>query len=43
MSKRYPVAVLCQYDVREFDGLTLVRALKAHPDMFELRIGGFLN
>jgi len=43
MSKRYPVAVLCQYDVREFDGLTLVRALKAHPDMFELRIGAFLN
>ncbi len=43
MSKRYPVAVLCQYDVREFDGVALVRALKAHPDMFELRFGAFLN
>lgn len=43
MSKRYPVAVICQYDVREFNGVALVRALKAHPDMFELRIGAFLN
>ena len=43
MSKRYPVAVICQYDVREFDGVALVRALKAHPDMFELRFGAFLN
>jgi hypothetical protein len=43
MSKRYPVAVICQYDVREFNGLALVRALKAHPDMFQLRFGAFLN
>jgi excisionase family DNA binding protein len=43
MSKRYPVLVICQYDVREFDGVALVRALKAHPDMFELRFGAFLN
>jgi excisionase family DNA binding protein len=43
MSKRYPVAVICQYDVRAFDGVALVRALKAHPDMFGFRIGSFLN
>lgn len=43
MSKRYPVAVLCQYDVRQFDGTALLRALKAHPDLFGLRIGTFLN
>ena len=43
MSKRYPVAVVCQYDAREFTGLALVRALKAHPDLFDLRIGAFLN
>jgi excisionase family DNA binding protein len=43
MSKRYPVAVICQYDVRSFDGVALLRALKAHPDLFQLRLGTFLN
>jgi len=43
MSSRYPVVAVCQYDVREFDGIAMLRALKAHPDMFELRIGAFLN
>lgn len=42
MRRRYPVAVMCQYDVREFDGVSLLRALKAHPDMYLLRIGAFL-
>jgi len=43
MSRRYPVAVICQYDARAFSGATLVRALKAHPDLFALRLGSFLN
>ena len=43
MSRRYPVVVICQYDAREFSGFALVRALKAHTDLFELRIGAFLN
>jgi len=43
MSKRYPVVVICQYDVREFDGVAILRAIKAHPDMFDFRIGAFLN
>ena len=43
LSKRYPVVVICQYDAREFGGVTLLRALKAHPDLFGLRIGTFLN
>ncbi|HKW72722.1 MAG TPA: MEDS domain-containing protein [Candidatus Dormibacteraeota bacterium] len=43
MYKRYPVVVICQYDVRGFDGLTLLRALKAHPSLFGYRIGTFLN
>jgi excisionase family DNA binding protein len=43
MSKRYPVAVICQYDVRSFDGMALLRALKAHPDLFQYRLGTFLN
>jgi len=37
------VVVICQYDVREFDGVAILRALKAHPDMFDFRIGAFLN
>ena len=43
MSKRYLVVVICQYEVREFDGVAILRALKAHPDMFDFRIGAFLN
>ncbi len=43
MSRRYPVIVICQYDARAFTGVALVRAFKAHPDVFGLRLGGFLN
>ena len=43
MSKRYPVLVICQYDVRAFTGVALLRAMKAHPDMFVFRLGTFLN
>lgn len=41
--RRFPVAVICQYDARRFDGVVLLRALKAHPDLFGLRTGAFLN
>lgn len=41
--RRYPIAAICQYDVCLFDGVSLLRALKAHPDLFGLRIGTFLN
>jgi excisionase family DNA binding protein len=43
MSKRYPSVTMCQYDVRQFNGVALLRALKAHPDLFGLRTGTFLN
>jgi excisionase family DNA binding protein len=43
MFKRYPGAVICQYDVREFGGEAILRSLKAHPDLFGLRLGTFLN
>jgi excisionase family DNA binding protein len=43
MAKRFPAVTLCQYDAREFDGEIMLRVLKAHPDMFELHLGGFLN
>jgi hypothetical protein len=36
------VAALCQYDVRVFDGVSLLRTLKAHPDAFSLNLGNFL-
>jgi len=43
MCRRYPVAAICQYDVREFNGEAMLRVLKAHPDLFEHRLGTFLN
>jgi hypothetical protein len=43
MCRRFPVAAICQYDAREFDGLAMLRVLKAHPDLFERSMGTFLN
>lgn len=43
MCKRYPMVTICQYDVRQFDGVALLQALKAHPDLFDFRSGAFLN
>lgn len=43
MCRRYPVAAICQYDVRHFDGVAMLRVLKAHPDLFEHRLGTYLN
>jgi hypothetical protein len=43
MARRFPAVTLCQYDAREFGGEIMLRVLKAHPDMFELHLGGFLN
>jgi hypothetical protein len=42
MSKRFPVMTLCQYDVRHFDGKTVLAALQVHPDLFTRRIADFL-
>lgn len=30
---RYPVTVICQYDAKKFDGVTLLECLKVHPYM----------
>jgi excisionase family DNA binding protein len=43
MCKRYPTVTICQYDVRQFDGVALLQALKTHPDLFDFRSGAFLN
>lgn len=42
VSKRFPVMTLCQYDVRHFDGRTVLAALQVHPDLFTRRIADFL-
>jgi hypothetical protein len=43
MCRRYPVATICQYDVREFDGIAMLKVLKFHPDLFERRLATFLS
>jgi hypothetical protein len=43
LAKRFPTVTLCQYDVREFDGDTIFQALRAHPDLYGLHLGSFLN
>jgi hypothetical protein len=43
MARRFPVATLCAYDARQFSGETVLRMLKAHPDMFQGQLGLFLG
>jgi hypothetical protein len=43
LAKRFPTVTLCQYDVRDFDGEAIFQAIRAHPDLFTLRLGSFLN
>jgi hypothetical protein len=43
MCRRFPVSAICQYDVRQFDGIAMLRVLKSHPDLFEHRLAAFLN
>jgi excisionase family DNA binding protein len=43
MCRRYPVAAICQYDARQFDGLAMLRVLKAHPDVLAGDLATFLN
>jgi transcriptional repressor of dcmA and dcmR len=41
--KRYPTMAICQYDVREFDGQSLLEAMKAHPDVSDLGFTKFVT
>jgi excisionase family DNA binding protein len=43
MVKRLPMVILCPYDVRDFDGVTMLEALKLHFDTFAHPLGYFLN
>src|SRR5258708_38049484 len=38
---RYPRVAVCQYDVRGFDGPSLLEAIKAHPDRSEVGLVEF--
>jgi hypothetical protein len=40
---RCPSVAICQYDVREFDGPSLLEAIKAHPDVSELGMVKFVT
>ena len=41
--KQYPTVAICQYDVREFDGQSLLEAIKAHPDVSDLGFTKFVS
>jgi hypothetical protein len=41
--KRSPSVAMCQYDVREFDGPSLLEAMKAHPDVSDLGLVKFVS
>ena len=43
LAKRFPMVMLCAYDVREFDALTVLEALKLHYDTFAHELGYFLS
>jgi hypothetical protein len=43
LAKRFPVVMLCAYDVREFDGLTLLECMKLHHDTLAYEFGYFLS
>jgi MEDS: MEthanogen/methylotroph, DcmR Sensory domain len=40
---RSPSVAVCQYDVREFDGPSLLEAIKAHPDVSQLGLVKFVS
>jgi excisionase family DNA binding protein len=43
LAKRFPMVMLCAYDVREFDGQTIIESLKLHHDTFAYELGYFLS
>jgi excisionase family DNA binding protein len=43
LAKRFPTVTICQYDVRDFSGQTILEAMRAHPDLYALHLGSFLN
>lgn len=43
LAKRFPVVMLCAYDVREFNGLTMLECMKLHLDTVAYEVGSFLS
>ena len=43
LGHQYPIVSLCQYDVREFSGVSVLNALRCHEDTFRFPISRFLN
>jgi excisionase family DNA binding protein len=43
LCKRFPVVTICAYDVRAFDGVATIEALKLHTDIFGSQVGYWLN
>lgn len=43
LAKRFPMVMLCAYDVRAFDGPTVLECLRLHHDTFAHELGYFLN
>src|SRR3989442_7408618 len=43
LAKRFPMVILFAYDVRQFDGLTILECLKLHHDTFAYGPGYFLS
>jgi len=41
--RRYPVVLICQYDVRRLKGTDVIDVLKGHADNFNRPLGMFLN
>jgi hypothetical protein len=41
--KRFPVVVICAYDVRALDGVTVIEALKLHSDILGHEVGYWLS
>jgi excisionase family DNA binding protein len=42
-ARRFPCAVICQYDVRKFSGSALLSALRAHPDILDVSLALLLK
>lgn len=42
-AQRFPCIAICQYDARKFSGSTVLKALRAHPDMLRVSLGLFLK
>jgi DcmR-like sensory protein len=40
---RFPTVAVCQYDVRAFDGPSLLEAIKAHPQVSDLGFAKFVS